>query len=46
LALLLWIGIIRFFPGLLWSSIVLPWLLSALLIGGSIYAYRKSEVRG
>lgn len=39
LALLSWIGIIRYFPGLLWSSIILPWLLSALLIGGAIYAF-------
>lgn len=38
-ALLFWIGIIRYFPGLLWSSIVLPWLLSALLVGGAIYAF-------
>jgi len=37
--LLLWVAIIRFSPELLWSSIVLPWLLSALLVGGSIYAF-------
>jgi len=39
LGLLVWIGIIRFFPGLLWSSVILPWLLSALLVGGSIYVF-------
>src|SRR5208337_1256617 len=39
LGLLLWIAIIRFSPELLWSSIILPWLLSALLVGGSIYAF-------
>lgn len=38
LALLGWIGIIRYFPRLLWSSIILPWLLSGLLVGGAIYA--------
>jgi hypothetical protein len=41
LALLLWIAIIRFSPELLWSSIILPWLLSALLVGGSIYAFGR-----
>ncbi len=41
LALLLWIAIIRFFPGLLWSSVILPWLLSALLVGGSIYVFGR-----
>jgi len=39
--LLLWVGIIRFFPGLLSSSIILPWLLSALLVGGVIYAHGR-----
>jgi len=39
LGLLLWIAIIRFSPELLWSSIILPWLLSALLVGGAIYAF-------
>jgi hypothetical protein len=41
LGLLLWVAIIRFFPGLLWSSVVLPWLLSALLVGGAIYAFGR-----
>jgi len=39
LGLLLWVGMIRFFPGLLASSVILPWLLSALLAGGTIYAF-------
>jgi hypothetical protein len=39
--LLLWVGIIRFFPGLLPSSIILPWLLSALLVGGEIYIFGR-----
>jgi hypothetical protein len=30
---------IRFFPGLLASSVILPWLVSALLAGGTIYAF-------
>ncbi len=38
LGLLIWVAIIRFFPELLWSSVILPWLLSALLVGGSIHA--------
>jgi len=42
LRLLLWVGIIRFFPGLLPSSIILPWLLSALLVGGAIYIFGAS----
>jgi hypothetical protein len=41
LALLLWIAIIRFFPALLWSSVLFPWLLSALLVGGSIYVFER-----
>jgi hypothetical protein len=41
LGFLLWVGIIRFFPGLLWSSVILPWLLSALLVGGAIYAFGR-----
>jgi hypothetical protein len=41
LGLLAWIGFIRYFPGLLWSSVILPWLLSALLVGGSIYAFGR-----
>ncbi len=41
LALLLWIAIIRFSPGLLYSSMFLPWLLSAALVGGSIYAFQR-----
>ena len=41
LGLLLWVAIIRFSPELLWSSIILPWLLSALLVGGSIYAFGR-----
>jgi len=39
LALLLWIGVIRFFPALLRSFAILPWLLSALLVGISIIAF-------
>ena len=39
LGLLLWIAIIRFSPELLWLSVLLPWLLSALLVGGSLYAF-------
>jgi len=45
LALLVWIGIIRYFPGLLWSSVILPWLLSALLVGGAIYTFRRLSTR-
>jgi len=41
LGLLFWVAIIRFFPGLLWSSVVLPWLLSALLVGGCIYVFGR-----
>jgi hypothetical protein len=41
LALIVWIAVIRFFPSLLWCSIVLPWLLSGLLVGGAIYAFRR-----
>jgi hypothetical protein len=41
LALLLWVAVIRFIPALLWSSFVLPWLLSTLLVGGSIYRFRQ-----
>jgi hypothetical protein len=41
LALLLWVATIRFFPGLLWSSVILPWMLSALLVGGAIYAFGR-----
>jgi len=41
LGLLLWVAIIRYFPGLLWSSVVVPWLLSALLVGGTIYAFGR-----
>jgi PAP2 superfamily len=41
LALLLWIEVIRYSPQLLWSSIVLPWIFSAVLVGGSVYAFRK-----
>jgi hypothetical protein len=40
LTLLLWIGIIRFFPQALWSSVVIPWILSAFVVGGSTYAFR------
>lgn len=43
LGLLLWIEIIRFLPNLLWSSLVLPWLLSAFLIVGAIYAFRRLD---
>ena len=41
LGLLLWIAVIRFYPGLLWSSVVTPWLLSALLVGGAIYCFGR-----
>ncbi len=41
LGLLLWIAILRFNPTLLYSSILLPWTLSALLVGGSAYAFRQ-----
>jgi len=41
LALILWTSIIRFSPDLLWSSIVVPWLFSALLVGGGIYVFRQ-----
>lgn len=41
LALLFWIGIIHYAPGLLWSSTILPWLLSAVLVGGAIYAHQR-----
>lgn len=41
LALLLWIGIIRYSPRLLWSSAILPWLLSTLLAGGATYAFLR-----
>jgi hypothetical protein len=41
LGVLFWESIIRFFPGFLWSSVVVPWLLSALLIGGSTYAFGR-----
>ncbi|MGD0214451.1 MAG: phosphatase PAP2 family protein [Terriglobales bacterium] len=40
LELLLWVVILRFFPALLWSSAILPWLLSVLLVGSSIVAFR------
>ncbi len=43
--LLVWIEIIRFFPGLLWSSIVLPWLISALMVGGATYAFVRLNDR-
>jgi hypothetical protein len=33
LGFLLWVAIVRFSPELLWSSIILPWPLSALLVG-------------
>jgi PAP2 superfamily len=39
LAVLFWINIIRYFPGLLWSSVILPWVLSGLLVGGVIYVF-------
>jgi len=41
LGLVGWIEIIRFLPNLLWASIVIPWLLSTLLVGGSIYAFTR-----
>jgi hypothetical protein len=41
LGLLSWVAIIRFFPGLLWSSVVLPWMLSAVLVGAAIYAHER-----
>lgn len=41
LGLLLWVGTIRFFPGLLWSSVVVPWLLATLLVGGPIFVLRR-----
>lgn len=43
LGLLVWVAIIRFFPEMLWSSIILPWLLSALMVGGVIYAFGQIE---
>ncbi|MGO8796261.1 MAG: phosphatase PAP2 family protein [Candidatus Sulfotelmatobacter sp.] len=41
LGLLLWIAVIRFYPRLLWSSVVTPWLLSAILVGGAIYCFGR-----
>jgi hypothetical protein len=43
LRLLLWVAIIHLSPELLWSSIILPWLLSALLVGDSIHAFRADQ---
>ncbi len=46
LGLLLWVAIIRFSPELLWASIILPWLLSGVLTGGSIYAFGRISKTG
>jgi hypothetical protein len=46
LGLVGWIEIIRFFPWLFWSSAVVPWLLSGLLVGGSIYAFARLTEQG
>ncbi len=45
LGFLLWVAIVRFSPELPWSSIILPWPLSALLVGHSIYAFRAHQIR-
>ncbi len=44
LALLLWIAVIRFKPELLYSSTAIPWLLSALLIGGSSFTASRLTI--
>lgn len=41
LGLLVWIAMIRFSPGLLWSSIIVPWLISAFLVGGAWYGFAR-----
>jgi PAP2 superfamily len=44
LGLLLWIAAIRFKPELFHYSTAIPWLLSALLIGGSSYAANRLTI--